>query len=137
MRRPPFKPWTGSIRCCRCRPAAWNGTANQPAGKEIHIIADNLSAHKTARVQQFLTHANVHIHYTPTYSSWLNQVELWFAKIERDVIARGVFTSVKDLARKLMRYIRHYNRNPKPIKWAYPNPKHRIMPDTILSLTGN
>jgi hypothetical protein len=55
-------------------------------------------------------------------------VELWFAKIERDVIARGVFTSVKDLARKLMRYIRHYNRRSKPIKWMYRNPKHRIMP---------
>src|ERR1700724_363890 len=111
--------------------------ANQPPGKEIHLVADNLSAHKTARVQQFLTtHANVHIHYTPTYSSWLNQVELWFAKSERDVIARGVFTSVKDLARKLMRYIRHYNRNPKPIKWMYRNPKHRILPHTILSVTG-
>jgi transposase len=112
--------------------------ANQDSGKEIHIIADNLSAHKTARVQDFLqVHPNVHLHYTPTYSSWLNQVELWFAKIERDVIARGVFTSVKDLARKLMRYIRNYNRNPRPIKWMYRNPKHRIMPDTILSVTGH
>jgi transposase len=112
--------------------------ANQSPGKEIHLVADNLSAHKTARVQQFLTtHANVHIHYTPTYSSWLNQVELWFAKSERDVIARGVFTSVKDLARKLMRYIRHYNRNPKPIKWMYRNPKHRILLHTILSVTGH
>jgi transposase len=45
------------------------------------------------------------LHYTPTYSSWLNQVELRFAKIESDVIARGVFTSIKQLARKLMRYI--------------------------------
>ena len=52
-------------------------------------------------------HPKLHLHYTPTYSSWLNQVENWFAKIERDVIARGVFTSVKDLARKLMRYIRY------------------------------
>src|SRR5271157_1890911 len=85
--------------------------ANQPRGKEIHIIADNLSAHKTGRVAQFLAaHPKVHLHYTPTYSSWLNQVENWFARIERDVIARGVFTSVKDLALKLMRYIRHYNR---------------------------
>lgn len=112
--------------------------ANQPAGREIHLIADNLSAHKTARVQEFLqTHPKLHLHYTPTYSSWLNQVELWFAKIERDVIARGVFTSVKDLARKLMRYIRHYNRAPKPIKWTYRNPKHRIMPDTILNVTDH
>jgi hypothetical protein len=66
-----------------------------------------------------------------TYSSWLNQVENWFAKIERDVIARGVFTSVKDMARKLMRYIRHYNRAPKPIKWTYRDPNHRITADTI------
>jgi len=101
--------------------------ANQPRGKEIHLIADNLSAHKTSRVEQFLAaHPKVHLHFTPTYSSWLNQVENWFARIERDVIARGVFTSVKDLARKLMRYIHHYNRAPKPIKWTYRDPSHRI-----------
>jgi transposase len=69
--------------------------ASQPAKREIHVIADNLSAHKTDRVADFLVeHPKVHLHYTPTYSSWLNQVELWFAKIERDVIARGVFNSV-------------------------------------------
>ncbi len=112
--------------------------ANQPRGKEIHIIADNLSAHKTGRVEQFLAaHPKLHLHYTPTYSSWLNQVENWFAKIERDVIARGVFTSVTDLARKLMRYIRHYNRAPKPIKWAYRDPNHRIRADTIPPVTGH
>jgi transposase len=112
--------------------------ANQPLGQEIHIIADNLSAHKTERVAQFLTaHPKVHLHYTPTYSSWLNQVELWFAKIQRDVIARGIFTSVKDLARKLLRYIRHYNRAPKPIKWMYRNPKLRITADTISRVTGH
>jgi transposase len=77
----------------------------------------------------------VHLHYTPTYYSWLNQVEHWFARIERDVIARGVFTSVKDLARKLMRYIRHYNRAPKPIKWTYRDPSHRISADTISAVT--
>jgi transposase len=91
--------------------------ANQPCGQEIHLIADNLSAHKTMRVEQFLTaHPNVHLHHTPTYSAWLHQVENWLAKVERDGIARGIFISVKDLARKLMRYIRHYNRAPKPIK---------------------
>jgi transposase len=47
----------------------------------------------------------VRFHFTPTYSSWLNQVEFWFAKIERDVIGRGIFTSFSDLARKLRRYI--------------------------------
>jgi transposase len=112
--------------------------ANQPRGKEIHVIADNLSAHKTKRVEQFLAaHSKLHLHYTPTYSSWLNQVENWFAKIEREVIARGVFTSVKDLARKLKRYIRHYNRAPKPIKWTYRDPSHRISLDTISPVTGH
>jgi transposase len=112
--------------------------ANQPRGKEIHLIADNLSAHKTKRVEQFLTaHPKVHLHYTPTYSSWLNQVENWFAKVERDVIARGVFTSVPDLARKLMRYIRHYNRAPKRLKWTYRDPSHRISMDTISHVRGH
>jgi hypothetical protein len=50
------------------------------------------------------------MHYTPTYSSWLNQIELWFAKIERDIIARGISTSTADLRRKLMQYIRVHNR---------------------------
>jgi transposase len=101
--------------------------ANQPRGKQIHVIADNLSAHKTERVEQFLErYPNVKLHFTPTYSSWLNQVELWFAKIERDVLARGVFTSVSDLKRKLMRYIRHYNKKPKAVKWKYFDPTRRI-----------
>jgi transposase len=71
-----------------------------PADQQIHIILDNLSAHKTALVQEFLEqNPRVRFHFTPTYSSWLNQVELWFAKIEREVIARSVFSSVPDLAR--------------------------------------
>ena len=103
---------------------------NQPKGQEIHIICDNLSAHKTQAVRDFLAnHPKVKIHYTPTYSSWLNQVELWFNRIERDVIARGVFTSVADLKRKLMRYIRHYNQAANPIKWSYRDPTHRITTD--------
>jgi transposase len=109
--------------------------ANQPRGKEIHVIADNLSAHKTQQVDEFLgAHPNVHMHFTPTYSSWLNQVELWFAKIERDVIARGVFTSVPDLKRKLMRYIRQYNKQPKPVKWKYFDTSRRITPESIVTV---
>jgi len=96
---------------------------NQPTGKEIHVIADNLSAHKTARVAAVLAEPpHVQRPFPPPDSSWRNQVELWFAKIERDVIARGVFTSVSDLRRKLMRYIRHYNTQPKPVKWKYDLP---------------
>lgn len=109
--------------------------AHQPRRKEIHVICDNLSAHKTKGVDEFLAqHPNVHLHYTPTYSSWLNQVELWFSKIERDVIARGIFTSVPDLRRKLMRYIRKYNQSPKPVKWTHRNPLHRITTDSSVTV---
>ena len=77
--------------------------SRQPEGQEVHVILDHLSAHKTRRVQHFLAeHPNVHLHFTPTYSSWLNQVELWFSKIERDLIHRGAFISVTDLSRRII-----------------------------------
>jgi transposase len=103
--------------------------ASQPRRKEIHVICDNVSSHKTGRVEAFLAaHPNVQVHYTPTYSSWLNQVENWFSRIQRDVITRGIFTSVKDLDKKLMRYIREHNKHPKPIKWKYSDASRRIQP---------
>jgi transposase len=84
--------------------------------------------------QQFLAdHPKVRLHFTPTYSSWLNQVEIWFAKIERDVIARGVFTSVADLRRKLMKFIRAYATRARPIRWTYTDPKRRI---TVKRIAG-
>jgi transposase len=98
-----------------------------PPRQEIHIMLDNLSAHKTLSVRQFLQrNPRVRFHFTPTYSSWLNQVELWFAKIERDVIARGIFTSVPDLARKLRRYINAYSANARPIQWKYSDTSRRV-----------
>jgi transposase len=101
--------------------------ATQPKQRALHLIVDNFSAHKTKAVQAWLAaHPRVTLHYTPTYSSWLNQVELWFAKIERDCIARGIFTSTADLRRKLMQYIRAHNKTCRPFRWAYTNPKHRI-----------
>ena len=103
--------------------------ASQPEDKEIHIILDNLSAHKTPSVGEFLEeHKNVALHFTPTYSSWLNQVEIWFSKLERDVITRGIFTSVSDLRRKIMRYIRLYGKTAKPFRWKYADPTRRIKP---------
>jgi transposase len=98
-------------------------------GQEIHIILDNLSAHKTRQVEEFMEHnPNVKLHFTPTYSSWLNQVEIWFARLEREVIARGIFTSVHDLARKLMRYVRAYSKTARPFKWKYNDVRRRILP---------
>lgn len=103
-----------------------------PWAKQIHVVLDNLSAHKTKDVEGFLRdHPRVQFHFTPTYSSWLNQVELWFAKIQRDVIARGVFTSVADLGRKLRKYIRAYSKTAKPFRWIYTDPSRRITPNKI------
>src|ERR1700721_3015100 len=108
-----------------------------PPRQQIHIILDNLSAHKTALVREFLEqNPHVRFHFHPTYSSWLNQVELWFSKIEREVIARGVFTSVADLARKLRRYINAYSANARPIQWKYSDPLKRISGNE-LSATGH
>jgi transposase len=105
---------------------------DQPRGKEIHVIADNQSAHKSRPVTDFLAvHPKVHLHFTPTYSSWLNQVELWFSKIDRDVIARGVFTSVSDLKRKLLRYIRQYNKSPRTVKWKYADPARHLSTQSV------
>jgi transposase len=103
-----------------------------PWAQQIDVVLDNLSAHKTKDVEQFLQeHPRVRFHFTPTYSSWLNQVELWFAKIQRDVIARAVFTSVADLGNKLRRYIRHYSKTAKPFRWTYTDPKRRIVANKI------
>ena len=105
--------------------------ASQPEGREIHLVADNLSAHKTKNVFEFLqAHPMVRIHYTPTYSSWLNQVEIWFSKIQRDVIARGIFSSTTDLSRKLIRYIKQDNKTATPFRWRFKNADHRIKPRT-------
>jgi transposase len=98
-----------------------------PRTQALHVILDNLSAHKTKAVAVWQAqHPNVHFHFTPTYSSWLNQVELWFAKIERDLLARGIFTSVRDLRKQLLQYIKLHNATAQPFTWTYANPKHRV-----------
>jgi transposase len=101
--------------------------SNQPAGQEIHVILDNFATHKTDLVKRFLQrHPNVRLQFTPTYSSWLNQVESWFSKLQRDVIDRGIFTSVADLKRKIVRYIRLYQKTAKPFQWKYSDVRKRV-----------
>jgi transposase len=78
-------------------------------------------------VAEFLDqNPRVRFHLTPTYSSWLNQLEIWFAKVQRDVIDRGVSTSVSDLSSKLMKYIRLYGKSAKPFRWTYTDVSRRI-----------
>ena len=101
--------------------------ATQPAERPVHVILDNFSTHRTDLVKTFLRqHPNVTFHFTPTYSSWLNQVESWFSKLQRDVIDRGIFTSVADLKRKILRYIRLYQKTAKPFQWKYSDVRKRI-----------
>ena len=65
----------------------------------------------------------MHLHYTPTYSSWLNQVELWFSKLQRQVISRGIFSSMPDLKRKIMRLIRNHNKETRSVQVVLPQLK--------------
>lgn len=92
----------------------------------IHVILDNLNTHKPKNDRWLKRHPNVQFHFTPTQASWLNQVEIWFSKIQRDLIARGIFESKTDLHRQIMRYIRHYNKAALPFKWTYKNTDRRI-----------
>lgn len=108
-----------------------SSTRSRPGAKSMSS-ATTSAGHKTGLVEEFLQrNGRVHIHYTPTYSSWLNQVEDWFSRLQRDVISRGIFTSVKDLDRKLMKYIRQYNKQPKPIMWKCSDPSRRTADSSV------
>jgi len=90
-----------------------------PKRQALHLILDNLSAHKSPPVQRWLRrHPRVHFHFVPTSSSWLNLVERWFLEITRVRIRRGTFTSVPALERAIREYLAHYNQTPKPFTWT-------------------
>lgn len=85
----------------------------------IHVIVDNYSAHKTKAVREWLLrHPRWQLHFIPTHSSWLNQVERFFAKITLEVIRRGSFTSVAQLRKAILDYIKAHNEDPKPLIWT-------------------
>jgi transposase len=89
------------------------------AGKEIHVVLDNLSTHTTPEMMAWLdTNPNVQFHFTPKGSSWINQIETWFGIITRQSIRRGTVTSVKVLIGQIRDYIAHWNTNPKPFVWT-------------------
>ena len=93
-----------------------------PAGLDLHCIVDNLSAHKSKEVAGFLArpeNSHVHLHYTPTHASWLNQVELFFSIMQRRLLRSGEFASVEDLTARIIEFINDYNRKAKPFKWTY------------------
>lgn len=91
-----------------------------PAGLEIHLILDNASTHKSAAVQRWLNptkRRRFHFHFTPTSSSWLNQVERWFGLITEKMIRRGTFHSVDELERAIYTWLANWNDEPKPFTW--------------------
>src|SRR5438552_2036569 len=93
--------------------------ANVPADLDIHIVMDNYGTHKTASIRNwFAKRPRFHVHFTPTYGSWMNLVERWFAEITNKRIRRGVFRSVKELEAAIREYIEVHNENPKPFDWT-------------------
>src|SRR5215217_5098809 len=86
---------------------------------EVHLVADNYGTHKTPDIQAWLTlHPRFHVHFTPTGSSWINQVERWFGLLTDKLIRRGVHTSVQALEKDIQDWIRTWNANPRPFTWV-------------------
>ena len=92
-----------------------------PAGLDVHVIADNYATHKHADVRAWVeSHPRFRMHYTPTSSAWLNQVEHWFGDLERDAIRRGVFPGLKSLVDSINRHIDAHNRSTCPYSRDHP-----------------
>ena len=92
---------------------------NVPAHLDVHVVIDNLSTHKTAAVQRwFARHPRFHVHFTPTYSSWLNQIERWFGLLEQKQLRRGSHRSVSELERAIYEFIDVTNDAAKPFVWT-------------------
>ncbi len=93
--------------------------ASVPNKLDVHLVVDNYATHKHESVRRWLAaRPRFHIHYTPTYSSWLNQVEIWFNIITQRAIRRGTFRSVRDLIQKIEAFVTHYNRKCQPFVWT-------------------
>jgi len=90
-----------------------------PAGLDVHLICDNLSTHKAPAIQAWLARRpRFCLHFTPTGSSWINQVERWFAYLTTQKIRRGVHKSAQALEADIRDWIEHWNQNPRPFTWT-------------------
>ncbi len=93
--------------------------ASVPHALDVHLIVDNYATHKHAKVRRWLAaRPRFHVHYTPTYASWLNQVEIWFNIITQRAIRRGTFRTVGDLVARIDDFVHHYNRRSHPFVWT-------------------
>jgi transposase len=102
-----------------------------PAELDVHLVLDNSSTHKTPSIQRWLVrHPRFTLHFTPTYSSWLNLVERWFAELTTKWIKRGTHRSVRDLVASIRTWITNWNDQPKPFVW------HKTADEILDSLAG-
>ncbi len=92
---------------------------NVPDELDVHVIMDNLVTHKTkAVVNWFARRPRFHAHFTPTYSSWMNQVERWFGLLEQRQLKRSIHRSVRSVEKAIREFIQVCNEHPKPIRWT-------------------
>jgi transposase len=90
-----------------------------PTGLDVHLVLDNYGTHKTPLIQRWLLrHPRFHVHFTPTYSSWINQVERWFAALTEKQIRRGSHRSTRALEDAIRLYLATHNAEPKPFVWV-------------------
>ena len=90
-----------------------------PADLDVHLICDNYSTHKTPVITAWLAaHPRFHLHFTPTYSSWLNQVERWFGLLTDNQLRRGAHRSIQALEKDIRTWLQLWNTDPKPFVWT-------------------
>jgi transposase len=110
-----------------------NEVVAENEGREIHVILDNLNTHKPKRDRWLKRHPNVHLHFTPTYSSWLNQVECWFSILSRAALRGASFTSARQLRDAIDMFVNVYNETATPFEWTkavvHPSAPKRIYSD--------
>jgi transposase len=109
----PHRPWRGLAFFKRIDKAV-------PRSLDIHVVLDNLAAHKAPEIVAWLAHprrARWHLHFTPTSSSWLNLVERWFKELTDRRLRRGTFSGVPALIKAIETWIAHRNADPKPFEW--------------------
>jgi len=101
---------------------------------ELHVILDNLSTHKIKRDRWLAAHLNVHLHYTPTHASWLNQIEIWFSKLSRCALRLASFTSVPQLRQAIEAFIAAHNANAEPFQWTKADVRPKLLKNNYADL---
>lgn len=87
---------------------------------DLHVVIDNGSSHTSKKTRAWIgKQKRLHVYYTPTHASWLNQIEIWFGILSRRIIRRGVFTSTSELSQRIVSFIEKYNETAEPFEWTY------------------